>query len=98
MSTCSAEIAKNHPGGSIDEILTVYTMVNGADRESAEHHAVQILIDGHEVDTLAGHVDLRRPLARTSEWIEQPKPAAAGRKLTRCEQTTDSPTSCARSS
>jgi hypothetical protein len=24
---------------------------------------VQILIDGKEVDTLAGHVDLRRPLA-----------------------------------
>ena len=25
---------------------------------------VQILIDGKEVDTLAGHVDLRRPLRR----------------------------------
>jgi hypothetical protein len=37
---------------------------------------VQILIDGREVDTLAGHVDLRRPLARTPEWIEQPTPAA----------------------
>ena len=30
---------------------------------------VQILIDGKEVDTLAGHVDLRRPLAKSLEWV-----------------------------
>ena len=28
--------------------------------------AVQILIDGQEVETLAGHVDLRRPLSQKS--------------------------------
>jgi hypothetical protein len=32
--------------------------------------SVQILIDGHEVDTLAGHVDLRRPLTRNPAWVE----------------------------
>jgi hypothetical protein len=32
--------------------------------------AVQILIDGHEVDTLAGHVDLRRPLTKNATWVE----------------------------
>ena len=26
--------------------------------------AVQMLVDGKEVETLAGHVDLRRPLGR----------------------------------
>ena len=30
---------------------------------------VQVLVDGKEVDTLAGHVDLRQPLARNDEWV-----------------------------
>ena len=30
---------------------------------------VQILIDGKEADTLAGHVDLRHPLAKSLEWV-----------------------------
>ena len=30
---------------------------------------VQILIDGKEVDTLAGHVDLRHPLAKSMDWV-----------------------------
>ena len=32
--------------------------------------AVQMLVDGKEVDTLAGHVDLRRPLAKNLAWVE----------------------------
>jgi hypothetical protein len=31
---------------------------------------VQVLVDGKEVDTLAGHVDLRRPLAKNLSWVE----------------------------
>jgi hypothetical protein len=41
---------------------------------------VQILVDGHEVDTLAGHVDLRHPLTRTTAWVQEaatPAPGAA---------------------
>ncbi len=72
----SAELSRNHAGGSLDEILTVYTLVSALTENLPSITRVQILIDGHEVDTLAGHVDLRRPLARTSEWIEPPRPAA----------------------
>ena len=72
----SAELSKNHTGGSLDEILTVYTLVSALTENLPTITRVQILIDGREVDTLAGHVDLRRPLARTTEWIEQPTPAA----------------------
>jgi hypothetical protein len=36
--------------------------------------SVQILVDGREVDTLAGHVDLRRPLHRGASWILEPTP------------------------
>jgi Sporulation and spore germination len=73
----SSEIVSNHPGGSIDEILTVYTIVNALTDNLPAIVAVQILIDGHEVDTLAGHVDLRRPLRKNLEWVEAPKVAPA---------------------
>ena len=32
---------------------------------------VQILIEGREVDTLAGHVDLRRPLERDRNLVRE---------------------------
>ncbi len=73
----SAELANNHTGGSLDEILTVYTLVSALTENLPSITHVQILIDGHEVDTLAGHMDLRRPLARATEWIETPPPPAA---------------------
>jgi hypothetical protein len=32
---------------------------------------VQILVDGREVDTLAGHIDLRRPLQRNDTLVRE---------------------------
>jgi len=32
--------------------------------------SVQILVDGKQLETLAGHVDLRRPLERNLAWVE----------------------------
>ena len=72
----SAEVSKNHPGGSLDEILTVYTIVDVVTDNLPAITAVQILIEGHEVDTLAGHVDLRRPLPKNLTWVETPQSAA----------------------
>jgi hypothetical protein len=74
----SAEVAKNHSGGSLDELLTVYTLVAVLTENLPSISRVQILIDGHEVDTLAGHVDLRRPLGAATEWIEAPPADPAG--------------------
>jgi hypothetical protein len=34
---------------------------------------VQILIDGREADTLAGHVDLRHPLQKQLKWVKVDK-------------------------
>jgi hypothetical protein len=58
----SAEATRNHPGGSTNELFTVYAIVNAITTNLPALSRVQILIDGKEVDTLAGHVDLRRPL------------------------------------
>jgi spore germination protein GerM len=65
----SAALSARHPGGSIDEILTVYTLVNALTVNLPAIQRVQILIEGKEVDTLAGHVDLRHPLAKSMDWI-----------------------------
>ena len=35
-----------------------------------ESDYVQVLVDGKEVDTLSGHVDLRRPLAKNLAWVQ----------------------------
>ncbi len=58
----SPEIRTNHPGGTTNEILTVYALVNTLTLNLPAITGVQILVDGKEVDTLAGHLDLRRPL------------------------------------
>ena len=65
----STEIATKHPGGSLDEIFTVYTLVNALTVNLPAIQRVQILVDGKEVDTLAGHVDLRHPLAKSLDWV-----------------------------
>jgi hypothetical protein len=59
----SREASVNHPGGSFTELLTVYAIVNTVTANLPAIARVQILLDGRETDTLAGHVDLRRPLA-----------------------------------
>jgi spore germination protein GerM len=65
----SADISARHPGGSLDEIFTVYTLVNALTVNLPAITRVQILVEGKEVDTLAGHVDLRHPLAKSLEWV-----------------------------
>jgi len=66
----SRQVATGHAGGSLDELLTVYTIVNALTSNLPAVTAVQVLVDGKEVDTLAGHVDLRRPLAKNLALVE----------------------------
>jgi hypothetical protein len=70
----SRDVSSAHPGGALDEILTVYSIVNALTTNLSAVRTVQILVDGHEVDTLAGHVDLRRPLPRGASWVLEPPP------------------------
>ena len=65
----AARSSAKHPGGSLDEIFTVYTIVNALTVNLPAIQRVQILVDGKEVDTLAGHVDLRHPLAKSLDWV-----------------------------
>jgi germination protein M len=66
----SHEVATAHGGGSLDELLTVYAIVDALTANLPAISAVQLLVDGQEVDTLAGHVDLGRPLAKNLEIVK----------------------------
>ena len=66
------EIALGHSGGSREELFTVYAIVNALTTNLAAVDAVQILVDGVEVDTLVGHVDLQRPLRQNLDLLEAP--------------------------
>ncbi len=66
----SREVVSAHSGGSLNELLTVYTLVDVLTANLPAITAVQLLVDGKEVETLAGHVDLRRPLAKNLAWVQ----------------------------
>lgn len=66
----SPNVATAHTGGTLDELLTVYTIVNALTANLPAVTAVQLLVDGKEVPTLSGHVDLRRPLTKNLTWVQ----------------------------
>ena len=71
----SKEITAQHTGGALDELFTVYAIVNALTVNLPGISRVQILIDGKEADTLAGHVDLRHPLSQNLKWIKTDNPS-----------------------
>lgn len=73
----SAEISSHHPGGSLEELFTVYAIVNVLTVNLPAITSVQILVDGREAETIAGHVDIRRPLVKNLSLLPQPQPQPA---------------------
>jgi spore germination protein GerM len=65
----SREMMAAHPGGTQNELLTIYTIVNALTVNLPAVTSVQVLVDGKEVDTLAGHIDLRQPLVKNLNWV-----------------------------
>lgn len=68
----SSDVSSKHTGGALDELFTVYTLVDALTVNLPAITRVQILVDGREADTLAGHVDLRHPLQKNLKWIATP--------------------------
>ena len=62
-------IRTGHPGGTEQELMTVYTIVNAVLTNLPKLQEVQILIGGQEADTLAGHVDISRPLRKNEALV-----------------------------
>lgn len=63
------EIQANHTGGTASEIMTVYSIVNTVVANLEGIRAVQILVEGNEAETLAGHLDISRPLSPNLKWM-----------------------------
>jgi hypothetical protein len=56
------EVSVFHPGGLIQEVSSVYAIVDSLTLNILSIQKVQILIDGVETETLAGHVDISHPI------------------------------------
>jgi hypothetical protein len=69
----SAEARTRHTGGALDELFTIYAIVDAVTVNLPAISRVQLLVEGREVDTLAGHVDLRRPLEKNLTWVKTEK-------------------------
>jgi hypothetical protein len=69
----SAEARNRHTGGALDELFTIYAIVDAVTVNLPAIARVQVLVDGKEVDTLAGHVDLRHPLEKNLKWVKPEK-------------------------
>jgi spore germination protein GerM len=61
----SEALGRTQPGGPWAEMLTLRSILQTLVANVPEIKQVQILIEGREVETLAGHVDIRRPLDTT---------------------------------
>lgn len=60
----SGALSAAHIGGTSAELLTVQTILKTVQANFGEQvQHVQILIEGQEVDTIAGHVDISKPLS-----------------------------------
>jgi len=68
----SSQLRTGIGGGSMDELLTVYSIVNSVVFNVSEIKRITILIDGKPVETLNGHLDLRRALAPDGTLILAP--------------------------
>ena len=63
----SRELRTRHWGGSAGELLTIRALVTTIAANMPEVEAVQILVEGHEVETIAGHVETSEPFP-VSQW------------------------------
>jgi hypothetical protein len=65
----TSELTEGTGGGSMNELLTVYSIVDSVVLNVRQIHRVAILINGRTPETLNGHIDLRRPLSPDTTLI-----------------------------
>jgi len=59
----SRAISQNHPGGTTAELVTIASIVNTLTANFPEEiQKVRILIGGKEAKTIAGHIDISKPI------------------------------------
>jgi spore germination protein GerM len=71
----SSELISGHPGGSVSELFTAYGLVNTLAENFPYIRQLRILVEGSEVASLKGHVDLREPISADFRFTRQAKEA-----------------------
>ena len=67
----SKAFTTDHPGGSSAEIMTVYSIVNSLTANFPQIKRVQILVEGKEIESIAGHLSLKKPIPSKSDLIKK---------------------------
>jgi len=67
----SRELVSAHPGGTLSELLTVYSLADTLAANFPHIRQVRFLVEGQPVTTLKGHVDLRQPIAADFRWARE---------------------------
>jgi len=58
----SRDLITRHPGGVKDEILTILSIIKTVRHNFPHVSRVQILVEGQEIESIAGHVMISKPL------------------------------------
>ena len=66
----SQELISNHPGGSSAEELTVFSLTSTLIANFPAIKTVKFLVEGREIQTIAGHMDLTLPYGRAPAYLE----------------------------
>lgn len=69
----SRALVDMHPGGSLSELLTVYSLANTLAVNFPYLRQLQILIEGNVKPTLKGHVDISRPVMAEFRYSHAPE-------------------------
>jgi germination protein M len=72
----SSEAADLHPGGTGEEIATIYSLVDSLIYNLPEIKRVRILINGEERETLKNHLDLRRDYRKDMSIVDMDRKSA----------------------
>lgn len=71
----SRELISGHPGGSVSEIFTAYGLANTLAENFPYIRQIQVLVEGEQVTSFKGHVDLRQPISADFRFSRQAEEA-----------------------
>ncbi len=72
----SSELVDFHPGGTDEEITTIFSIVDSLVYNLPQIKRVHILVNGEERDTLKSHLDLRRDYAKDMSIVDMDRKSA----------------------
>ncbi len=67
------QLVDQHPGGSLSELLTVYSLTNSLVGNFSYLRQVQILVEGEPLQTLKGHVRIDQPIYADFSYSHPPE-------------------------